>query len=144
MTTIALSAATANESTYGILYRSAPYSLRGSGLEGPRLRNPGHPHVVTVWANKPNDNPDARVGYPDSSETSRRGEGRFVGPNGHGTDDEITVTLDAGAVIIDGKAHPRAGTLTLGETVELTFDGDSLGEFVVTARYLADPVLVAA
>ena len=138
-TTIALSPSTANEASYGILYRSAPYSL-----EGPRLRNPGHPHMVTVWANKPNNNPDARVGYPDSSETSRRGEGRFVGPNGHGTDDEFTVTLDAGAVIIDGKPHPRAGTLTVGETVELTVDGKRwLGEFVVTARPLADPVLVA-
>jgi hypothetical protein len=138
-TTIELSPATANEASYGILYRSGPYSL-----EGPKLRNPGHPHVVTVWKNKPNENPDARVGFPDSSDTIRRGEGRFVGPNGRGTDDEFTYTLDAGAVIIDGKPHPRLGTLVLGETVELTFDGAPLGEFVITARYLADPVLVAA
>jgi hypothetical protein len=138
-TTIELSPATANESSYGIRYVSAPYSL-----EGARVRNPGHPHTVRVWANKPNDNPEARVGYPDSSEFSLRGEGRYVGPDGHGTDDAFTITLDAGAVIIDGNPHPRAGTLTLGDTVELTLDGAPFGKFIITRRPLADPVLVVA
>ena len=109
-----------------------------------RVRNAGHPHIVTVWRNLPNDDPTKRFNYPDMTPMPPVGPGKFVGPDGRGTDDEITVTLSPRALVIDGRKHPRVGEVALGEVVELTTpDGSFGGRFEIVSRTseLHDPIL---
>lgn len=110
---------------YGIMYESA----RVFRVNGKGLYNPGHPHRITVWDNtvRPNGN----------------GEGRYIAPDGKGTDDLVTITVDAQAMASGDSINYSAVVLTLGQALRLFGPGDEISShYEIRARKMADPILV--
>jgi hypothetical protein len=125
-----------------MLYSSGELTLRDGN---DRVRNPGHPHVVTVFKNPTNTDPTKRYNYMDGSPMPPVGDGKYVSAEGHGTDDEYSVLLSARGMVIDGRPHPRVGEVALGDVVELTTpDGSFGGRYEIRSRtaQLYDPILV--
>jgi hypothetical protein len=114
---------------YGILLESASvHAASGRGFH-----NPSFNHVVQVWENRP------AKGGPH--------KGEVVTPDGKLTDETHTVCLKAQPTVIS--AHPGeplkyGPALSVGTRVRLEVGGYPIGEYVVQARQLADPILVPA
>lgn len=131
---------------YGITHRSAHvYEMTGAGLH-----NRSHPHRVTVWNNtrRPNTRPDEW-----NEHSGKPGPGAYLDPRGKGTDEAVTVTTKAESIAITANGT-NTGTvasgqvyapekLAIGAFALLRYPDGSLSDpFRVTARPLADPVLI--
>lgn len=126
-------------SMYDIIYRSAAvHRIRKA------RHNPGASFLVTVWnnANRPNPHP-GEVRW--NSVGSIGGDGQYLDPNNRGTDETISVTTAAQAVVITSspmKRDPEGETLEVGQTVWLRLpEGGVLGPFIIAQRALHDPHL---
>lgn len=154
MTTVTIADATAYErDTYGITGRSAyVYRVAGKGLH-----NASFPHRVVVWDNtcRPNLHRGEPVRMVGEHGKREGGPGAYVDPHGRDTDSPLSVLLSSESVAItahgantgaaaSGQVY-AAETLRVGDAVTLVrADGTELGAYVITARFLGDPVLVSA
>lgn len=105
--------------SYGILYRSAiPYPLRGR-----YITNQGWRHTLTVWDNTKRPRESTPVQHH-----LQRMDGRFIDPSGYPTDEPISYTWGAEAVVISDPPQPRREgvPLTVGDTVWLQYPDMSL------------------
>lgn len=102
--------------------------------------------AIKVWdnTNRPNTCPEGK--YTDFGRYG--GPGRYLGPDNIGTDDPISVTTSAQAVIISSEPFPRTPQgerLRLGSMVRLVLpDGTPLGDFIIAEKALHDPHLTPA
>jgi hypothetical protein len=145
-TIIQMGRGSASDAGYGILFVSDyVYPITGRGVH-----NPEHPHRIQVWDNtiRPNTNPDE----PTQS-GGKRGPGRYISPDGKGTDNPISVLAAAEVKVWDrygtSTGTPGSGQqfepvmLRPGSFVVLAGPTGALSDpMQVTARSLADPELV--
>lgn len=125
---------------YGILFDGAAlHTMTGRGVHSRH-----HPHRIQLWDNsiRPNNDPEFWSEF-----SGKRGPGAYVGPDGKGTDAQLSIVLNAQAVVISAYADPDAlsygDALAIGDVVQLRYpDGTVTGAWQITARDLADPVLV--
>lgn len=107
-------------SNYGVLLESETrHPVAGRGFH-----NPHHHHTIEVWENR-----------------------RGTDPFGKPTDQAHTILMNAQASCIS--AHPQAPvsygeTLRVGDRVQLEVGGFPIGEYVIQAGYLRDPILLPA
>lgn len=120
-------------------------------VTGRNVHNRSHPHRIKVWDNtgRPNADPERWSEFLGR----KIGPGRYIGPDGRGTDAEVSVTTSAEAVAITNNGT-NTGTvasgqvyaeteLVIGDEVLLVLpSGATMGPAVLTARPVADPVLV--
>ncbi len=139
---IALKAATAYRTEhYGISFEGATlHNVTGRGVH-----NPSFPHSVTVWDNtvRPNSEPE----FFNSFIGRKTGPGRYVDPSGRGTDNPTTIIFGSESVVISAVPDPDrkayGSPIKINDTVRLILpNGDTMGEYVVTARFLDSPILV--
>jgi hypothetical protein len=136
MIEIQMVTASERQQSYGIRFVSPLlYDVAGPGLHNPSLG-----HLVQVWDNtgRENTTPDTWnqfVGKP--------GPGRYLSPDGKGTDEARTVLLSAQPDMITSPPTLTAygdGVLRVGDDVRLVIDG-AASDYRITARSLADPEL---
>jgi len=125
MTTIALvPTSDYRRDTYGVVLTSATEHY----FAGSRVHNPHHAHRLDVWDN-------ALRRFPD---------GTYTDPNGHTTTQRYSYDWSPQATVISAHrvdAATRGETLHVGEVVELTIHGYSIGHFAIGAAPLHDPHL---
>lgn len=116
--------------SYGIQFTSArKFKVTGKGVHSRH-----HPHELVVWDNTTRPNPTGAGGA-------------WIDPNGRATDENVSIHLSARAIVIaKGSSIDYSATeLTIGQTVHLLYPDDTMsGPYVITARNLADPVLILA
>lgn len=125
---------------YGVIFESGTVHK----VTGKNVHNPSFPHRVQVWDNtrRPNLYPDRWNQYSGCP-----GAGRYVDPNGKGTDFELTILLAAECMVIasegcDPGVKTYGRTLALGERIQLQFPNGVLsGEFELKTRRAHDPHL---
>lgn len=128
--------------TYGVEYESTTlHKMTGKGLH-----NPSFPHRIDVWDNtrRPNPRNGQPVRFGDYGPVDG-GNGRYLGPDRRATDDEQTFTVSAQSVMLAARPVERApygADLAVGQTVTVRYPDGRTVDMVVTARQLADPVLV--
>lgn len=113
--------------TYGVLLESETQH----DVTGPGVHNRHHPHRLDVW--------EHRRRYNDGDEVL------WVDPHGNPTKARYSYLLSARPVVIAARPvdrTPEGPALAIGDVVTLAIHGYELGQFRVTARPLADPVLV--
>jgi hypothetical protein len=121
--------------TYNILY-VGKFHHRVKGAK----HNPRALFSVRVWDNtaRPNDCPEGR--WTDFGKYG--GPGQYLGPDNLGTDQPLSVTMNAEAVVISAQPFARKGegdTLAIGEVVTLNIPGGSLGTWQLDQKALHDP-----
>lgn len=144
MITIEMTPAPSN--TYGIRFKS----VHVYRMTGPGLHNRSFPHRIAEWDNtmRLNTNPDEWSEY-----SGKTGPGTFVDPSGKGTDEPTSWLTSSESVAItnngtntgtvaSGQVYADV-TLKIGDQVVLAYpDGTTSAPMVLTARSLADPVLI--
>lgn len=126
MTTIDLTrAAEHRREHYGVLLSSRTVHI----MEG--VHNSGYRHQLDVWEN--------RIEFADGREKC------YLDPMGRATASRYSFLLAAQASVISlvQLAGPEQGeNLTVGDVVNLTIEGFSIGWFQIMARPLHDPHLI--
>jgi hypothetical protein len=138
-----------DQNSYGILFISRyVYRITGRGVH-----NRSHPHRIKVWDNT--GRPNADPGRISEFLGRAIGPGRYIGPDGRGTDDEASATTSAESVAITNSGT-NTGTvasgqvyaddsLAIGDKVMLVLPGGRMpvsALLTVTASPLSDPILV--
>lgn len=122
--------------TYNILYVGRfLHRIRGA------KHNRGAQFRLTVWDNRkrPNDCPWGRW----TSAGRYGGPGAYLGPDNQGTDDELTITASAEAVVLSASrivTKAEGSELEIGQLVLFGIPGgELLGPYKVAQRALHDP-----
>lgn len=105
---------------YGVLMESTSRHI----VTGPRVHNPSFPHRVDVWENRNGTTP---MGKPTTAPYS------------------YYLTAQPVAIVANPAmrdATPEGETLRVGDHVRLAVHGYVLGEFLIRAESLSDPVLI--
>lgn len=108
---------------YGVLLESTTrHTVRGS--EAGRVHNPSFAHRVDVWENRNGTDP---MGRP-----THRPYSYYLTAQ--------PVAIVANPAMADHT--PEGEALTVGDRVRLAVNGYVIGEFIIRAQSLADPVLI--
>lgn len=132
------------DARYGVAFRGANvHHIIGA------KHNRYAPHRIIVWTNvqRPNPHP-GETRWTDFG--SIGGDGKYLDPHNHGTDDPITVTTSAESTVIAGRSSTGSSEsgqvfgieLHIGDHVLLrTPNGSELGPYVIEQKPLHDPHL---